>query len=239
MLIPFLAFLCFQLIVGTYQQVKVPAKLLVGLGDSAAASGTAGGYPVSYPTVAANLLGCAVRNFAKDGVKMNAIAGQLNSAKSILPNTTHITVTIGGNDLGILEAFNQIIINNNYALVAAKVTVLKPTWVSTFKLIRSSVPSTTKVYAIPYTDVISVGNKIPNEENGHKIYHHISTTIKEAAAEAGIGFIEAVTTAFAGHEIYSADPYADDYFHPKNPIHANAKGCAKIGEVIANYIRLE
>ncbi|CAF1361463.1 unnamed protein product [Adineta ricciae] len=237
MLAAFFALLLCQLIVGSYQQQT--AKFLIGLGDSATAAGTAGGYPVSYPIVAANLLGWSVRNVARDGVKMSAIAGQLNSVKPILSNVTHVVVTIGGNDMGLVGAFNQIITKNNYTAVAAKVTGLKPNWISTYKSIKAAVLPTTKVYAIPYVDVVSTGNKIPNEADAHRLVKHLSETVKEAATVAGIGFIEAVTTAFAGHEIFSVDPYADDYFHPKNAVHANKKGYARVGEVVANYLRSE
>ncbi|CAF5164338.1 unnamed protein product, partial [Rotaria sp. Silwood1] len=67
----------------------------------------------------------------------------------------------------------------------------------------------TKVYAVPYVDFISVGNKIPYEAESHKILEAINNAVRNAAAEAKIGFIDSVIPAFLGHEMYSADPYAD------------------------------
>ncbi|CAF1152424.1 unnamed protein product [Adineta steineri] len=235
MLSIFSIIVCFNLIVSSYQQGS--GNLIVGFGDSMSASGAVGGYSKSYTMIAANLLGWSSKNFAKDGVRTTAISGQLSSAASILPGATHVVFTIGGNDLGVANSLVSIILHNNYTAVAQKVTDMKPRLISTYKLIQSSVPSSTRIYVLPYVDFISVGNKIPNEHDCHRLIDHFTNIIKEAADEVHIGFIADVKTAFAGHEVLSTDPYADDYFHPKNAAHPNAKGYAKIGEVVANYLR--
>ena len=212
-------------------------KLIVGFGDSVSASGAVGGYSKSYTMVAANLLGWSARNFARDGARTTAIPGQLSAAASILSNATHVVFTIGGNDMGVADSLLSIILQNNYTAVAQKATEMKPRLISTFKLIQSSVPPTTKIFALPYVDLISVGNKVPNENDCHRLVDHIATIIKEAADEVKIGFIADVKKAFTGHEIFSTDPYADDYLHPKNAAHPNVKGYAKIGDAVANYLR--
>ncbi|CAF4900157.1 unnamed protein product, partial [Rotaria sp. Silwood1] len=91
---------------------------------------------------------------------------------------------------------------------------------------------------VPYVDFISVGNKIPYEAESHKILQAINNVVKNAAAEANIRFIDWVIPAFLGHEIYSADPYADGFDHPKNLFHPNLKRYDMIGKVVAAYIKL-
>ncbi|CAF3603204.1 unnamed protein product [Rotaria sp. Silwood1] len=96
----------------------------------------------------------------------------------------------------------------------------------------------TKIYAVPYVDFISVGNKIPYEAESHKILEAINNAVRNAAAEAKIGFIDSVIPAFLGHEMYSADPYADGLDNLKNVFHPNQKGYEMIGKVVAAYIKL-
>jgi hypothetical protein len=45
------------------------------------------------------------------------------------------------------------------------------------------------------------------------------STKQGCAAEANIGYIDSVVSAFRGHEIYSVDPYIDDFKHPTNRLH--------------------
>ncbi|CAF1610496.1 unnamed protein product, partial [Didymodactylos carnosus] len=103
--------------------------------------------------------------------------------------------------------------------------------------IRTTLNPNAKLYAIPYVDFISVGNKIPNEANCHRMMDVLTATIKDAASEANIGFIDSIQTAFKGHEMYSSDPYVDDFFASKNAAHPNAKGYAKIGQLVAAYLQ--
>ncbi|CAF1489580.1 unnamed protein product [Rotaria sordida] len=206
-------------------------ELLVGLGDSFTSAGDAGGLSKSYPIIAGGLLNWQARNFAKGGAKMSQIPAQLAAAASSLSNATHVVFTIGGNDLGVADSLIQIILKNNFTAVIQKATNLKPRLVSTYKLIQAAVRPQTKIYAVPYVDFISVGNKIPNEADCHRMMDVLTSTIQDAAAEAKIGFIGAVKLAFLGHEMFSADPYVDSFLSQKNAAHPNAKGYAKIGQV--------
>lgn len=167
---------------------------------------------------------------------MNQIAGQLVAAASALTNATHMVFTIGGNDLGVPNALVEVILKNNVTAVANKIASLKSQLIATYKQIQAVARPGTKIYAVPYVDFISVGGKISNEDNCHKIIDILSETIKEAAATVNIGFIEAVKGAFLGHEMFSADPYVDDFFDTKNAAHTNVKGYAKIGQVVAAYL---
>src|SRR5262249_46615192 len=120
--------------------------------------------------------------------------------------------------------------------VEAKIRALQPQLVSTYKIIQKAVRSGTKIFGIPYVDLISVGNKIPHENEAHQVMQVYSDMIKAAAAEANIGFIESVTHAFVGHEMYSADPYCTS-LTDSNPLHPNLKGDNKLGEVVADYLK--
>jgi lysophospholipase L1-like esterase len=186
--------------------------------------------------VAAGLLSWRAHNFAQGGAKMSAISGQLLAAASALSNATHVVFTIGGNDLGVADSLMQVILQNNFTAVAQKAAGLKPRLVSTYKLIQAAVRPQTKIYALPYVDFISVGNKIPNEVDCHRLMDLLASTIQDAAAETKIGFVAAVQSAFLGHEMFAGDPYVDSLFSPKNAAHPNAKGYAKIGQVLAAHL---
>ncbi|CAF0865286.1 unnamed protein product [Adineta ricciae] len=230
MLTPFFACFILNLVVVSQQQSN---NLILGFGDSYTSGGGGSG---SYPIVAGKLLNWQAKNFAVGGSKMNNIPAQLAKAGAVLNNATHIVFTTGGNDLGVASSLQAIIINNNYPAVADKTISLKPQLVSTYKLIKASVRPSTKIYALPYVDFISRGNKIPNEYDAHRLMDLLSDTVKAAAEEAGIGFIEAVKTAFAGHEMYSTDPYSAG-LSGSGAAHPNAKGYSRIGEVVADYIK--
>ncbi|CAF1340969.1 unnamed protein product [Adineta steineri] len=228
MLALFFTFVAFNLIVVSQQQSD---KFLIAFGDSF----TSGGWE-SYPLVAGRLLNWPAHNFAQYGSQMSHIPIQLSLAGNALTNATHVVFTTSGNDLGVEEAIQQIAIYNNYAAVANKVISLKPQLIWTYQIIKGAVRAGTKIYALPYVDFISVGDKIPNEADGHRLMDLYSNTIKAASQEAGIGFIEPVKSAFAGHEMYSADPYVLGFDEP-NAAHPNEKGFYKIGEVVADYIK--
>ncbi|CAF1241961.1 unnamed protein product [Adineta steineri] len=228
MLVPFFTFFAFNLIVVSQQQSD---KFLIAFGDSYTSGGSG-----SYPLVAGRLLNWPARNFAQGGSKMSHIPTQLSTAGNSLTNATHVVFTTGGNDLGVAESIQQIVLKNNYTAVANKVLSLKSQLIWTYKIIKGALREGTKIYALPYVDFISVGNKIPNEADAHRLMDLLSDTIKAASQEAGIDFIEAVKTAFAGHEIYSADPYAAGFNEP-GAAHPNQKGYYKIGEVVADYIK--
>lgn len=205
---------------------------MLGIGDSY----TSGGGSQSYPLVAGKLLNWQARNFAVGGSKMNAIAGQLATVGSLLSNVTHIVLTTSGNDLGVSESIQQIIVKNNATGVENKALNLKSQLVLTYKTIQGAVRPGTKIYALPYVDFISVGNKIPNEDKAHEVMKVFANMIKTAAQEAKIEYIEAVESAFRGHEIYSADPYAAGFNEP-GAAHPNLKGYSKIGEIVADYLK--
>ena len=206
--------------------------MLVGLGDSS----TSGGGSNSYPLVAARLLNWQARNFARSGSKTNNIPTQLGFASAFLPNATHVVFTIGSNDMDISASMMQVVLNNSVAAVEKKILALKHTFVSTYKLIKGAVSPGTKVFASPYVNFISVGNKIPNEAEAHRLMDFSNSVIESAADEAGIGYIKEVEKVFVGHEMFSDDPYCGGIVGP-DAAHPNAKGYYKLGEVIAEFLK--
>jgi hypothetical protein len=205
---------------------------LIGLGDSY----TSGGGAKAYPLIAGSLLNWQARNFAVGGSKMAAIPSQLATVGSLLSSVTHIVLTTSGNDLGVGSSIQEIILKNNSAGVINKALGLKSQLVTTYKIIQGAVRPGTKIFALPYVDFISVGNKIPNEDQAHEVLKVFADVIKAAAQEANIQYIEDVLTAFTGHEMYSADPYAPGFNEPGSA-HPNLKGYYKIGEVVADYLK--
>lgn len=205
---------------------------MIGLGDSY----TSGGGAKAYPLIAGSLLNWPARNFAVGGSKMAAIPSQLATVGSLLSNVTHVVLTTSGNDLGVSSSIQDIILKNNSAGVITKALGLKPTLVLTYQIIQNAVRPGTKIYVLPYVDFISVGNKIPNEDQAHEVLKIFASVIKSAAQEAKIEYIEDVATAFVGHEMYSNDPYAPGFTEP-GAAHPNIKGYYKIGEIVANYIK--
>ncbi len=205
---------------------------MIGIGDSY----TSGGGSKSYPLIAGSLLNWQARNFAVGGSKMNAIAGQLATVGSLLSNVTHIVLTTSGNDLGVSQAIQEIIIKDNATGVENKIWNLKPQLVLTYKIIQGAVRPGTKIYALPYVDFISVGNKIPNEDKAHEVLKVFADMVKTAAQEVNIEYIEDVLTSFRGHEMYSGDPYVPGFNEP-GAAHPNLKGYYKIGEIVADYLK--
>ena len=205
---------------------------MLGLGDSY----SSGGGKQSYPLVAAGLLNWAARNFAVGGSKMADIPGQLTNAKSVLTNVTHVVLTTSGNDLGVGSTVQEIILHDNITDAEKRIWALQPKLVATYKIIQNAVRPGTKIFALPYVDLFSVGHVIPNEDDTHAMMHTYSDMIKAATTEANIGFIESVTESFVGHEMYSADPYCGGLTGP-NAMHPNAKGYVKLGEVVADYLK--
>ena len=207
---------------------------MVALGDSFTSEGGAN----SYPLVAARLLNWRVHNFAVGGSLTKDIPAQLRTASTLLSNATHVVFTTGGNDVDISAATVQIIFTNNSAPIVQSVLALKPTLVSTYKLIKAAVRPGTKVFASPYVNFISVGNKIPNEAEAHRVMDFSNSVIKSAADEAGIGYIKEVEKAFVGHEMFTDDPYTGGIFGP-DAFHPNAKGYYKLGEVVAAFLKTQ
>ena len=167
---------------------------------------------------------------------MKDIPGQLTKAASALATATHVVFTIGGNDLGVASSLMQVILSNDVSGVSLKAKALKPQLVSTYNLIKAAVRPGTKIYVVPYVDFISVGNKIPNEAGCHMIIDILAETLKEAALTANLGYIRSVEKAFLGHEMFSVEPFVDSLFASSNAAHPNAKGYAKIGELVAAHL---
>ncbi|CAF1298917.1 unnamed protein product [Adineta ricciae] len=226
----FVLLFAFKLFILTNQQ---GGRYLVALGDSF----TAGGGSKSYPHIAAGLLNWQVRNFAVGGATTHDIFSQLINSGTVLPLATHVVLTISGNDLdGLAKLAN--IARVNLTAFEEQCTRFKPTLASTYKQIKAAVRAETKIYALPYVDFISVGNRVPYEYESHKIIQTLNKLVEDAAAEANIYYVAAVVSAFRDHEMYSLDPYIDDFKHPTNPVHPNLKGHAKIGEVLAAYLQV-
>ena len=170
--------------------------MLLGFGDSY----TAGGDKKSYPYIAAELLHYDADNYAVGGAVTSMILPELMEAGKLLLSATHIVFTIGGNDLAGIQTLVNIA-EVNITEYEQKCASFQPTLVSTYKLIQSVVRPETKIYALPYVDIISTGNKIPYEAECHKVYQALNNVVRNSAAEANIGFIEPVISAFLGHEI--------------------------------------
>lgn len=207
---------------------------MLGFGDSF----TAGGGKQAYPYVAADLLRYDAHNYAVGGAVTSMILAELIEAGKNLFSATHIVFTIGGNDLAGIQTLVNIA-QVNITEYEQRCASFQPTLVATYKQIQSVVRPVTKIYAVPYVDFISVGNKIPYEAESHRVIQALNNVVRNAATEANIGFIEPVISAFLGHELYSADPYADGFDHPGNLFHPNQKGYNKIGEVVAAYIKAQ
>ncbi|UJR11709.1 hypothetical protein I4U23_015890 [Adineta vaga] len=217
-------------------------NLIVGIGDSwtsgdgGGSVGANGRSPNAYPLVAAKLLNWEGKNLARGGSKINDIANQLKTFSTLPYPPTHIVVSTSGNDLGVADALIQVTLLNNIAAVSTKLATIKPRLVAVYKSIQAYVP-TAKVYAIPYPNFVGTSNKLPNEAKCRQMMELITTTVREAAAEANIGYID-VSGAFRGHEMYSQDPFIWGLFD-RSAAHPNQKGYAKMGEMVAEYLQAE
>ena len=85
------------------------------------------------------------------------------SVATSLASATHVVLTTGGNDLGLGPSIQQIIVDNNYGVVANRAISLKSGLVATYEIIQKAVHPGIKIYALRYVDIFGVGNKVPNE----------------------------------------------------------------------------
>ncbi len=146
------------------------------------------------------------------------VADVVNQATAgLTPDTTLVTVEVGGNDVGFVNVLETCIlnlpdstcINAVNAAVAAGQSVLPGSLASLYSLIHSKAPSA-QVVVMGYPRFYKIGGncwvglsdaKRSALNNGTDV---LDGLLRTAATNAGFRFLDA-TTAFAGHELCSGN----------------------------------
>lgn len=218
----------------------------VGLGDSYSSGDGAGSYTDSscmrsskaYPQLWANAHSPASFSFpacggAKTGDVLNNQLGSVNS------DTTLVSITIGGNDVGFSNIMQTCVLGSDSDCVNA-VNAAKTQTTSTlpgaldrvFSAIRSKAPSA-RVVVLDYPHLYKLGTFcIGLSSTKHSALNGgadaLDSAISAATSRAGSGFTFAdVRSTFAGHELCSGDDWLHAVTIPINEsYHPTATGQA-------------
>jgi lysophospholipase L1-like esterase len=152
----------------------------------------------------------------------------LGMTQSFQGPDTLITVTIGGNDIGVSSEVMECVSHSincdaKEAEIAQRIeTIAAPNLRNAFANLRRTFPSAT-IVAVGYP--LLLAEKVSNCFEGavtqaeasmvREAVRHMNGVIALEADNAGIMAVtEEVAEAFAGHEVCSADPYIGGTFHP-------------------------
>lgn len=242
------------------------APLLIGMGDSY----TAGiGIPpldptselcerslAAYPMLAATQLGYDGRSVACGGADLADLTSE--SRRGSPPQIADIAaadvvaMTVGGSDVygpyGLIYAGTSAAGAASYA---AHIEELRPQLLSTFTAVRQAAPQAT-VYVLSYPDVLPpsqtaflecwgpLGNVL-DATAMHQALSLLNAAIADTAVAAGVTLLD-TTALFAGHEMCSADPYANSAGDPSPEypgpgMHPNAHGHQVLAAALADTVR--
>ncbi|MGI5501518.1 SGNH/GDSL hydrolase family protein [Lentzea sp. CA-135723] len=213
----------------------------VALGDSYASGAGAGSYvdgscrrsSNAYPA----LQGAEFPSFrfvACSGATTKSLRTQL---RALTPNTTFVTITIGGNDLGFVDVLTTCTLNGD-AACSQRVS-------EAVGFIRSQLPSrldTTYAAikeAAPHAQLVVVGYPrlfTPDDDCRtlsvvkraalNEAADQLSDQIAQAAGRAGARYAD-VREAFADHGVCASDPWINALVNPtKDSYHPNRAGQA-------------
>lgn len=247
------------------------------MGDSAAASpGVPDPAPLpgcqkstnDYPSVLARQLKPA--SFA-DVTCSGATSDDITSRAQLTPDgpvppqidavhtdTTLITITIGGNDVGLAAEAAQCraasidsppcadrLVSDGVDRISAAITARVPLWAAVIDDIRAKAPAA-RIILVGYLTYIRPGGCFPVQLAVSKDADYFQAKVdelddrqKQLAAEKHIDFFDTRPLS-VGHDMCA--PISQRYvegFDPANPaapLHPNARGATAIGNALADYI---
>ncbi len=248
-----LAALVMSGVIATATPARADTRLLVGMGDSYStgagippeepAAGDCQRSTAAYPLVAAAELGFTGHNVACGGaVLADFTATSRRGAPPQIEGVAGadlIAFTIGGNDVGgpggVLDASRTTASMTSFA---ATVEALIPQLLASYIEVAQAAPGA-RIYALGYPDIVPRTQDELQTCLGPRaaglsaagIHHNVellNAAIADAAASAGAVFVD-ITTGFTGHEMCSAQPYANapDEHVPASPgaaMHPNQLG---------------
>lgn len=247
-----LAALVMSGVIATAAPAQAATLLLVGMGDSYS---TGAGIPpeepgagdcqrstAAYPLVAAAELGITGHNVACGGaVLADFTATSRRGAPPQIQGVTGadlIAFTIGGNDVGgaggVLDSSRTTASMTSFA---ATVEALTPQLLASYAAVAQAAPGA-QIYALGYPDIVPrtqdelqtcLGPRAAglSAADIHYNVELLNAAIAAAAASAGAVFV-GTTPGFTGHEMCSAQPYANA---PLDPAPASPGGALHPNEL--------
>lgn len=212
---------------------QADGRLLIGMGDSYS---TAAGIPpvdqssgqcqrsaAAYPLVAAAELGFDGQNVACGGAVVADFTTPSRRGEppqiSGIADADVIAFTMGGNDVGgpngVLDSSRS---SASMAGFAAAVAVLAPRLVAAYADVQRAAPAA-EVFVLGYPDIVphtqealeaclGAGAQGLDADLIHRSVGLLNAAIADAAASAAAVFVD-TTPSFAGHEMCTAEPYAN------------------------------
>lgn len=247
----------------------------VAMGDSAAA-GPLTPHPdpnllcfrsrENYPQVAARLLGAELTDVSCSGAKITDFSGRQHGIMppqygALSDQTDLVTVTIGGNDVGLVQAAVSCInllpepVGSSCAdeftaggrdELAERIDALEPRFDDALAQIRHRAPNAA-IVVVGYGTYLRPGGCYPKEPMWVRDADYIQSNVDKLsamlgsrAAAHGAEFVD-LGPVSAGHDVCAAP--ADKYYEgviPTSvaaPLHPNAKGMLAFGRAVAEAVQ--
>jgi lysophospholipase L1-like esterase len=176
----------------------------------------------AYAPLVATALGNTKLTFvACSGATTADIIGGQDRALS--RKTTHVTISIGGNDVGFSDLIRSCVFGSDSTCKtavdstnAAITTQLPAKLSATYAALKARAPKAT-IVVVGYPQVFdstdvscSQANGISGLEAGwlNQVSDDLDSAVETAAAAAGFGYVDPNAT-FAGHDVCASDPYVN------------------------------
>jgi lysophospholipase L1-like esterase len=173
-------------------------------------------------------------------------------------NTTMVTITIGGNDVGLAADASQCraasidsppcadrFVTNGVDSVSTAIDAHVPVWGAMIEDVRAKAP-TARIIMVGYPTYIRPGGCFPEQPIVPKDADYFQSKVnqiddrqRQLAADKGISFFDTRPLS-VGHDM-CAPPnqrYVEGFVaaNPATPLHPNGMGAAAIGNALADYV---
>jgi lysophospholipase L1-like esterase len=177
---------------------------------------------------------------------------------AVQPDTTLITITIGGNDIGLAADAAQCetasidsppcldkFVVNGVDTISTAIGFQLPVWAQLIDELRAKAPRA-RIILVGYPMYVRPGGCFPEQPILPKDADYFESKVDELddherqlAADTKVGFFDTRPLS-AGHDMCAApdDRYVEGFVttHPAQPLHPNAMGAAAIGNGLAGYL---
>jgi lysophospholipase L1-like esterase len=178
---------------------------------------------------------------------------------AVSPDTTLVTITIGGNDIGLAADASQCradsfdappcadkFVTGGVDSISAAITAHVPVWAAMIDDVRAKAPAA-RIIMVGYLTYIRAGGCFPDEPVVPKDADYFQSKVNELddrqtqlAADKHIDFFDTRPLS-VGHDMCAPPDqrYIEGFIavHPAAPLHPNAMGAAAVGNALAAYLR--
>ncbi|WP_375484720.1 SGNH/GDSL hydrolase family protein [uncultured Mycobacterium sp.] len=179
--------------------------------------------------------------------------------EAVTSDTTLITITIGGNDIGLAADASQCraasidappcadkFVTGGVDSISAAITAHVPVWAAMIDDVRAKAAGA-RIILVGYLTYIRPGGCFPDEpvtptdaDYFQSKLNELDDRQKQLATDKHIDFFDTRPLS-AGHDMCAApnERYVEGFVavNPAAPLHPNAMGAAAIGNALADYLR--